>query len=234
MENYNEFASEYNELSRKTRAIDRDDPIYFLLGEIKGKKVLDVGCGAGADAKAYLNMGAMVWGVDISKKQIKIATKNIRKGIFAVCDMAKKMPFEDNFFDVVVSRYAIQATEDVKSSILEMIRIAKPGADIIILAKHPTRTLLEGYINDKKQNYFKKGIVTSYLFGKKIKLSEPSHTLEEYLNKESLANAQLEFFKEGIDFPGSDRVIKGLTYPTFMILKFKKMNAMKTTKEISW
>lgn len=222
MSNYNQFAKEYKTFSRRARASGNNDPLYSLLTDIKGKRLLDVGCGAGTDAKVYSAMGAKVSGIDISENQVKLARREV-KGTFVAGDMAK-LPFEDNSFDMVVSRYAIQASRNVRKSILEMVRVAKPNSEIIILTKHPLRTFLEGYINDKKLDYFKKGIVTSYLFNRKIKLSEPSHAFEEYFDKEILDRTRLELFKEGSDFPGSERVLKGLTYPTYMVLKLRKLH----------
>lgn len=223
MGNYNQFAKVYKTLSRSVRASGKKDPLYSLLANLKGKQLLDVGCGAGTDARVYSAMGAEVSGVDISKKQVELARKEA-EGTFTISDMAK-LPFKDNSFDIVVSRYAIQASKNVRKSIREMIRVAKPNSDIIILTKHPLRTFLEGYINNKKLNYFKDGSVTSYLFNRKIKLSEPSHTFEEYLDIENLDMARLELFKEGFDFPGSERVIRELTYPTYMVLKLRKLRA---------
>ena len=172
MVNYNKFARQYRTLSRKTRASGKKDPLYSTIGDIRDKKLLDVGCGAGTDAKIFSAMGAKVWGVDIAKKQIKLARKE-GMGTFVVGTMTR-LPFKNNSFDIVVSRYAIQSSRNTRKSMQEMMRVAKPNSEIIILAKHPLRTFLEGYINNKKINYFKKGAVTSYLFSRKIKLSEPN------------------------------------------------------------
>jgi hypothetical protein len=44
----------------------------------------------------------------------------------------------------------------------------------------------------------------------------------DYLSAPVLAKANLEDFSEHTDFPASDQVMEGLTYPTYMILKFRK------------
>ena len=120
------------------------------------------------------------------------------------------------------SFYALQASENVPRTIQEMIRVAKSGATILILTKHPFRNLIEGHINDGKSDYYSQRKVTSYILNKSITLIEPGHTIMDYLNAEVLRMAQLELFEEHTDFPASEQVISGLIYPTYMILKFRK------------
>ena len=50
-----------------------------MLGNIKGKKILDFGCGPGIYIKVLKKKGAKLKGVDISEKMIKIAKKKILK-----------------------------------------------------------------------------------------------------------------------------------------------------------
>jgi hypothetical protein len=45
----------------------------------------------------------------------------------------------------------------------------------------------------------------------------------DYLAPSVLRSASLELFEERTDFPASDQVIAGLTYPTYMILKYRKI-----------
>jgi ubiquinone/menaquinone biosynthesis C-methylase UbiE len=143
------------------------------------------------------------------------------KGNFIVGNM-NKLPYKKDTFDFVASTYALQSSNDVTKAINEMIRVAKKGAGILIVTKHPFRNLLEGHINDKKLNYFKQSKVTSYIFNREIKLIEPSHTMMDYLHPSILKNANLEILEEHNDYPLSEQVMKGLIYPTYMILRFRK------------
>jgi 2-polyprenyl-3-methyl-5-hydroxy-6-metoxy-1,4-benzoquinol methylase len=78
---YDKFGAEYQK-SRDEKQVDR---VYneFLevpwmikaVGNINGKCLLDIGCGAGVHAKKYLAKGAKVWGIDISKTMIELAKK---------------------------------------------------------------------------------------------------------------------------------------------------------------
>ena len=221
MESYNKFAQEY---AKGTEDLDKQTRLYFysLLPPLKGQTLLDVGCGSGHDAEHYVSEGAIAYGLDISEKEIEMA-KQRTSGIFVISPM-EEIPFESNTFDIVTSVYAIQNSEDVPKSILEMIRVTKPGGMILILAKHPFRNLLESYVNDGLFDYYSKREVTSYIFNKSIKLIEQGHTMMDYLDQSILSSAKLELFQEKTDFPASDQVISGLIYPTYMILKYQKLS----------
>ena len=220
MGNYNEFAEEYakgtEDLDDKTRI-----KFYSLLPELEKKILLDVGCGSGHDAHYYTSKGAITHGIDISEIEIEMA-KNKNCGDFVVGNM-NNLPFEENKFDIVTSLYAIQNSEDVAASILEMIRVTKVKGTILVLAKHPFRNLLESHVNDKVSDYYLKRKVTSYIFNKSIKLIEPAHTMMDYLDSSILKLAKLEVIQEHTDFPASEQVISNLIYPTYMILKYKKI-----------
>jgi len=219
VEEYDQFAKEYasgtEDLEQKTR---RD--FYSRLPELKGRVLLDVGCGCGHDGAYYASQGAVVYGMDVSEKEIAMAQER-GCGVFVTAAM-ESLPYGNELFDVVTSLYAIQHTDDVPHSILEMIRVAKSGGTIAILAKHPFRNLLESYVNDGVSDYYAKRKVTSYIFNKSIKLIENGHTMMDYLDPAVLRSASLELLEERTDFPASDQVVPGLTYPTCMMLKYRK------------
>lgn len=221
MGNYNHFAEEYAKRTEELE-IETRRHFYSLLPKLEGKLVLDVGCGSGHDARHYIEEGAVVSGIDISDKEIEMAARTIPKGGFRVGDMGD-LSYASNQFDVTTSFYALQASDDVPKSLREMIRVTKPNGTILILAKHPTRNMLEGWQNNGKTNYYEKGNVTSQILNRTITLTEPGHTLMEYLNPVLLQEAQLELFEEHSDFPASYGVIDGLTYPTYFIMKLRKL-----------
>ncbi len=220
MEEYDQFAKQYaagtEDLEQKTR-----NHFYSELPQLKEKFLLDVGCGSGHDGAYYASQGAVVYGFDVSETEVAMAQQRAC-GVFVHASM-ECIPYGADMFDIVTSLYAIQHTEEVAQSILEMIRVAKPGGVIAILAKHPFRNLFESYVNDGMSDYYAKRKVTSYIFNKSIKLIENGHTMMDYLAPSVLRSASLELFEEHTDFPASDQVISGLTYPTYMILKYRKL-----------
>lgn len=220
MGNYDEFAERY---ARKTAELEEQTRRQFrnlLPKSLKGRKLLDVGCGSGQDALYFASQGAEVHGIDISEKEIDIA-KQKNCGEFKIGNI-NRLPYKSNSFDVVTSFYALQASTNIPQAMKEMIRVARPRSQLLILTKHPFRNLLEGHVNDKKSDYYSRKQVTSYIFNKTITLTEPGHTMMDYLCPEVLRRVELELLEEHTDFPASEQVIPGLIYPTYMILKFRK------------
>lgn len=98
-----------------------------------GEYVLDVGCGVGA-TPCYLakEIDARVMGVDLVDKMIEQSRERaIALGVedrvkFRVAD-ARKLPFEDDSFDVVISESVNIFFEDKNQAMREYIRVVKPG-----------------------------------------------------------------------------------------------------------
>jgi ubiquinone/menaquinone biosynthesis C-methylase UbiE len=220
MGNYDQFAPEYAQGTEELEEATRRH-FYSLLPDLKGKAILDVGCGSGHDAACYAAEGAVVYGADISEKELAMAREKVA-GVFVQAPM-EKLPFDAEMFDIVTSFYAIQHTENVPETLLEMLRVAKSGGIIQVLAKHPFRNLLESHVNDGNSDYYAKRQVTSYIFNRSIKLTEQGHTMRDYLAPAVLQAARLELLDEMTDFPASEQVIPGLIYPTCMVLRYRKM-----------
>nr|MBA4405040.1 hypothetical protein [Nanoarchaeum sp.] len=220
MGDYNNFAEIYRKKTFELEAKSRKHFYSLLPFNLKNSKILDIGCGSGQDAVYYNRIGAKVFGIDISEKEIEMA-ENLKVGIFSVGDM-NKLPFNDSCFDQVTSFYALQASQNVERTIIEMIRVVKKGGFILIQTKHPFRTIIEGWKNNNKLNYYTSSNVTSRILKNSVILDEPSHTIMDYLSKEILNQAELILLEEHSDFPASEEIIKGLIYPTYMILKFRK------------
>lgn len=101
---------------------------------MRGKKVLDVGCGAGVDLMRFARGGAIATGVDISSSAIELARKNAgHQGLdvqLKVAD-AEHLPFADGTFDLVFAHGVIQYSSDTQRVIDECRRVLKPGGEAI-------------------------------------------------------------------------------------------------------
>src|SRR5690348_13547902 len=79
----------------------------------RGRKVLDVGCGAGTDLARFARGGADVAGVDISASAVALARQNFEqqglKGDLREAD-GERLPFADNTFDFVFAHGVVQYT----------------------------------------------------------------------------------------------------------------------------
>jgi ubiquinone/menaquinone biosynthesis C-methylase UbiE len=100
----------------------------------RGRRVLEVGCGAGVDLARFAKGGATVVGVDLSSSAIDLARTNFKQqklaGDFHVAD-GEALPFEDNSFDLVFAHGVVQYTVNPKRLVEECRRVLKPGGEAI-------------------------------------------------------------------------------------------------------
>jgi len=99
----------------------------------KARKVLEVGCGEGTKLTNLVSENNQAYGVDISTKAVKLAKKQYPNIQFRIAD-AENLPFPKASFDLVFSAFMLEHTINPKKVVDEMIRVAKPGGKIIILA----------------------------------------------------------------------------------------------------
>lgn len=96
----------------------------------RGKKVLDVGCGAGVDAVRFARAGAQVTAVDIAPAAIDLATRNFEyqklSAELAVAD-GEHLPFPDSSFDYVFAHGVVQYTTGAQALVNECRRVLRPG-----------------------------------------------------------------------------------------------------------
>ncbi|MFA5169310.1 MAG: class I SAM-dependent methyltransferase [Candidatus Paceibacterota bacterium] len=98
--------------------------------------VLDVCCGTGDQAFYYAQKSNHVFGVDIDSKMIGLAQKRKKDDspTLIVTD-ARKLPFEDNYFDLTSICLALHEKEEkLRNQIIhEMKRVTKKGGTIMIV-----------------------------------------------------------------------------------------------------
>ena len=100
----------------------------------RGRKVLDVGCGAGTDLVRFAHGGADVTGVDISASAIALAEANfVQQGLAADLREAdgEHLPFPDGQFDLVYAHGVVQYTANDRALVAECRRVLKPGGTAV-------------------------------------------------------------------------------------------------------
>jgi SAM-dependent methyltransferase len=105
--------------------------------EYRGRRVLEVGCGAGTDLVRFAQHGAEVTGVDIADSAIRLAQTNVRqRGLNARLVVAdgERLPFAESAFDLVYAHGVVQYTADGRRLVEECHRVLKPGGQAIFQA----------------------------------------------------------------------------------------------------
>lgn len=117
-----------------------------MLPDLRGKHVLDIGCGMGQHAKQYAGMGAaLVLGIDISTKMLDWA----RSHNAAPTIVYQRLPMEEldqleDAFDVVTSSLVFDYVEDFDRMMRLVYDRMKLGAYFVFSTSHPMATAWDG------------------------------------------------------------------------------------------
>jgi SAM-dependent methyltransferase len=108
---------------------------YHLLGDVEGQRVVDFGCGSGANTALLTNRGAHVWAIDISEDLLRLGQRRLSVsgragGASFIAGSAHDMPFPDESIDVVFG-IAILHHLDVDLVSKEVRRVLRPGGRAI-------------------------------------------------------------------------------------------------------
>lgn len=112
-----------------------------LIGEVRGLRLLEVGCGGGQCSVAFARRGAIVTGVDISDAQIEYARGlAARHGVAATFLQATAEDLSaipDASQDVVFSAYALQYVEHMERCFGHVHRVLRAGGLFVFSLDHP-------------------------------------------------------------------------------------------------
>jgi ubiquinone/menaquinone biosynthesis C-methylase UbiE len=105
----------------------------YLLRNVPGRKLLEIGCGTGHWSRFFSNYGFEVTGVDTSERMIKVAqNKDIPNASFQIAD-GHSLPFADNSFDVTAAITTLEFAHSAELVLQEMARCAqRPGGLLLI------------------------------------------------------------------------------------------------------
>ena len=104
------------------------------LGDLAGRRVLDVATGTGNAALLAARGGASAVGVDLAERLLEVAraaaAAESLDASFVAGDAAA-LPFEDDAFDAAVSVFGV-IFADASTAARELVRVVKPGGRIVV------------------------------------------------------------------------------------------------------
>ncbi|WP_269078053.1 class I SAM-dependent methyltransferase [Providencia burhodogranariea] len=123
---------------------------HALKGNLEAK-VLDLGCGAGHASFMAASLVSSVTAYDLSDSMLAVvastAVERELNNIETYKGAAESLPFENNSFDIVISRYSAHHWHDVGRALREVQRVLKPGGrGIFIDVVSPGHPLLDIYL----------------------------------------------------------------------------------------
>jgi ubiquinone/menaquinone biosynthesis C-methylase UbiE len=103
---------------------------------LKGKHLLEIGCGMGYDSLEFLKRGVKVTATDLTPSAADLARRHFDLERVAPEDVRVEnvlaLSFRDNTFDAVWANGVLHATGDTQRAIQEVRRVLKPGGRAII------------------------------------------------------------------------------------------------------
>ena len=175
-----------------------------LLGEGSGR-LLDIGCGTGAQTVAFRDLGWEVTGVDASEDMLRRAEA---RGLEVTRADATALPFGDASFDAVVSLWTHTDVDDFASAVAEATRVLRPGGAFVYAGAHPcfigphsrfiraedTPELHPGYLDEGRYGLEAAGVGSEE--GLRAKVGGVHLTLGGFLQSFLAAGLTLEHFEE--------------------------------------
>lgn len=114
-----------------------------LLGDVAGRRVLEIGCGAGQCGRWLVTQGAEVVGIDLSLRQLLHSRRlDLDTGVRlpVVQADAQRLPFADGSFDLACSAFgALPFVADAGAVLAEVFRVLRPGGRLVFSVSHPIR-----------------------------------------------------------------------------------------------
>ena len=193
-----------------------------LLGDGPGR-LLDIGCGTGAQTVAFRDLGWEVTGVDASEDMLRRAQA---RGLEATRADATALPFGDASFDAVVSLWTHTDVDRFGSAVGEAARVLRPGGPFVYAGAHPcfigpharfiraegVPELYAGYLDQGRYGFEAPGV--GAVEGLRAKVGAVHLTLGGFLQSFLDAGLALEHFEE--------LELENRPYPFAVVLRWRR------------
>jgi malonyl-CoA O-methyltransferase len=140
---YDRWASVYDHDANPL--VNLEEPVVWeTAGDVRGLKVLDLGCGTGRHALWLASHGADVTAVDFSAGMLAEARRKPGAEVvrFIEHDLHESLPLASATFELVVSGLVLEHLRELRPFFAEARRVLRPGAPAVISAMHPAMFLL--------------------------------------------------------------------------------------------
>lgn len=212
-----------------------------MLGDVRGKRILDLGCGEGGYTRELAKRGADLVGADGSRRMIDVARERARTqglNIEFQCVNASAMPqISSTSFDTVLAAMSLMDVEDYPAAMHEIARVLRPGGDLQMSITHPCFTApVSQWERDearhplvfKVDRYFERIAweeqITARFRAPVLRRHRP---LEDYMGPPIAAGFMLRDFREPVpdeeQMKLSPRFAKIARIPYFLFMRWEKI-----------
>lgn len=154
----------YDAIAEGYAALNRDSLLneYYnrpaireLAGDVRGRRVLDAGCGSGPVFADLRDGGATVTGIDASSGMLEQARQRLGADAdLVLADLGAPLPFADDAFDDVIVSQALHYLRDWAPTLAEFHRVLRPGGRLIVSEEHPAAVFLGDRLAGGTSEYF--------------------------------------------------------------------------------
>jgi len=166
-----------------------------LLGDIKDKKVLELGCGNGFWLRILASKGAKCTGIDKSKNQLSVAIAKNKESKTKVDylhgDISNLREIKKNRFDIVLIEKVfleVSSLNKIRKILRNAYKSTKEGGFVIVSEFHPAGLHFElsNIKPSKEYSYFNSGsifqVISTRIDGKKTYYNDYHWTIEDICN----------------------------------------------------
>jgi malonyl-CoA O-methyltransferase len=186
VEGYDKWASTY-EREPNPLVMLEERVTLELIGDVQGKRVLDLGCGTGRYCALLAERGGTVIGLDPSLGMLDQARRKVttRRHFELHHGIIETTSFPDEHFDLVISALTLGHLPELEPTLREAVRVLKTGSWMVISDIHP-------YWPVSGHNY------TEFFddTGQEYRIPEYPHLVEEYWHLFSKLSMCLEDIRE--------------------------------------
>jgi SAM-dependent methyltransferase len=192
---YDKISAKYHDNRRLAISDYTEVPAALsLAGDVKGKRVLDAGCGPGRHASKLIAKGADVTGIDISEEMVNIAREHcLHQGRFFQADF-EQAEFEPASFDLVIASLSLMYAKDIYPVIKKFSNWLEPKGKLIFSLYHPVRFFQK--IEDF--NFSKSRKVWIHLEGCDVTVFNYYHPMEKYFDALQVSGFEVMKFVEPV------------------------------------
>jgi SAM-dependent methyltransferase len=132
-----QLSSEWFDNIERSRYLD--EPFIHEVAQFntqRGRRVLEVGVGAGTDHLQFARAGAICHGVDLTQAAIDLTSRRLElNGLSSDLRRvdAEELPFDDDEFDLVYSWGVIHHSDKPERIVAEIHRVLRPGGELIAM-----------------------------------------------------------------------------------------------------
>jgi SAM-dependent methyltransferase len=174
---------------------------FRLLGNLDGKRVLELGCGGAQCSIAFAKQGAHAIGIDFSAEQLAFAKRlSEREGVKVELhqgDLADLAFVRADSIDLAFSAYAFGFVEDLNRVFRQVHRVLRQGAALVFSLPHPAYDMIDDDADPPlliRRSYFDRTPIDYEWNG--IAFTDYHHTLGDLFTSLTRANFRVDTLLE--------------------------------------